>query len=377
MKNDMQENAAPSRQTAEDEIDLLELARKVWAERKLVLRWCCYAAVIGLIVAFSIPREYTTVAVLAPETASNKNSLGGLGALASMAGINVGGMTETDAVNPDLYPDVVASVPFVVELFPVRVETADGALQTDLYTYLKKHTRRPWWSVAIAAPFRALGWFMSLFRDEMPESDGQAADPFRLKPDENRIAEALGQRVMVAVDKKNSLVTLSVTMQDPLVSATVADTVMHNLQTYVTDYRTNKARNDLEFTQQLYDESQRDYYGAQQRYARYMDANQNVVRRAVRTEQERLENEMTLAYNIYNRMAQQLQVAKAKVQESTPVYAVVQPATVPFKASKPSKTMLLAGFVFFAAAACVAWILFVRDLFGRLRREFGRSAGEE
>ena len=108
----------------------------------------------------------------------------------------------------------------------------------------------------------------------MPESDGQAADPFRLKPDENRIAEALGQRVMVAVDKKNSLVTLSVTMQDPLVSATVADTVMHNLQTYVTDYRTNKARNDLEFTQQLYDESQRDYYGAQQRYARYMDANQ-------------------------------------------------------------------------------------------------------
>ena len=164
---------------------------------------------------------------------------------------------------------------------------------------------------------------------------------------------------------------------DPLVSATVADTVMHNLQTYVTDYRTNKARNDLEFTQQLYDESQRDYYGAQQRYARYMDANQNVVRRAVRTEQERLENEMTLAYNIYNQMAQQLQVAKAKVQESTPVYAVVQPATVPLKASKPSKMMLLAGFVFFAAAACVAWILFVRDLFGRLRREFGSSAGEE
>ena len=168
MKNDMQENAAPSRQTAEDEIDLLELARKVWAERKLVLRWCCYAAVIGLIVAFSIPREYTTVAVLAPETASNKNSLGGLGALASMAGINVGGMTETDAVNPDLYPDVVASVPFVVELFPVRVETADGALQTDLYTYLKKHTRRPWWSVAIAAPFRASGGSCRCFATRCP-----------------------------------------------------------------------------------------------------------------------------------------------------------------------------------------------------------------
>ncbi len=376
MKNDLQENTAP-RQTAEDEIDLLELARKVWAERKLVLRWCCYAAVVGLVVAFSIPREYTAAAVLAPETTSSKNSLGGLGALASMAGINVGNMTETDAVNPDLYPDVVKSVPFVIELFPVQVETADGTLRTDLYDYLKKHTRRPWWSVMISAPFKALGWCMSLFREKIPESDGSSVDPFRLTPDEDRIAEALGRRVTVAVDKKNSLVTLSVTMQDPLISATVADTVMRNLQNYVTDYRTNKARNDLKFTQQLYDEAQRDYYGAQQRYARYMDANQNVVRRAVRTEQERLQNEMTLAYNIYNQMAQQLQVAKAKVQESTPVYAVVQPATVPLKAAKPSKTMVLAGFVFFAAAAAVAWILFGRGLCANLRHGLSEAPKEE
>ena len=175
--------------------------------------------------------------------------------------------------------------------------------------------------------------------------------------------------MQVAVDKKNSLVKLSVPMQDPLISATVADTVMRNLQNYVTDYRTNKARNDLKFTQQLYDESQRDYYAAQQRYARYMDANQNIVRRLVRTEQERLQNEMTLAYNIYNQMAQQLQLAKAKVQESTPVYAVVQPASVPLKASKPSKSMILAGFVFLAAAAAAAWILFLRDLAARFREE--------
>lgn len=375
MKNDMQENAA-SRPAAEDEIDLLELARKVWAERKLVLRWCCYAAVVGLIVAFSIPREYTATAVLAPETASSKNSLGGLGALASMAGINMGSMTETDAVNPDLYPDVVKSVPFVIELFPVEVETADGGLRTDLYDYLKKHTRRPWWGVVISAPFRALGWFMSLFREKMPESDGSSVDPFRLTPDENRIVEALGRRVMVAVDKKNSLVTLSVTMQDPLISATVADTVMRNLQTYVTDYRTNKARNDLKFTQQLYDEAQHDYYAAQQRYARYMDANQNVVRRAVRTEQERLQNEMTLAYNIYNQMAQQLQVAKAKVQESTPVYAVVQPASVPLKPSKPSKVLVIVGFVFLAAAAAMAWILFVRGICASLRQGLSETSEE-
>lgn len=367
MKNDMQET--PAQPAAEEEIDLLELARKVWAERKLVLRWCGYAVVVGLVVALSIPKEYTATAVLAPETSSSKNALGGLGALASMAGINVGNMTDNDAVNPDLYPDVVASVPFVIELFPVEVESADGDLRTDLYDYLKHRTRRTWWSVVLAAPFKAVGWGLSLVRGKEPESDGSNVDPFRLKPDEDRIAEALGRRVQVIIDKKSSLVTLSVTMQDPLIAATVADTVMRNLQNYVTDYRTNKARNDLKFTQQLYDESQRDYYAAQQRYARYMDNNQNVVRRLVRTEQERLQNEMTLAYNIYNQMAQQLQLAKAKVQESTPVYAVVQPASVPLKPSKPSKIMILAGFVFLAAAAAMTWILFVRDFVARIRTE--------
>ena len=78
---------------------------------------------------------------------------------------------------------------------------------------------------------------------------------------------------------------------------------------------------------------------------------------------------MSLSYNLYNQMAQQLQLAKAKVQESTPVYTVLQPAIVPLKASKPSKMMILAGFVFLAAAGAAAWILFGRKLLAGFREE--------
>lgn len=364
MNNDKLEN--PVRPN-EEEIDLIELFRKVWAERKLIYRWCGIAVIVALVIGFGTPKEYTTMAVLAPETSSNKTSLGGLSALASMAGLNMGSLANDDAVNSSLYPDVVGSIPFIVDLFPVQVESEDGKLRTTLYDYLQEHTRRTWWSTVLSAPFKALGAVKSLFSEKEPASDGMNADPFRLTRDEERIRKAVSERIEVTIDKKTSLVTLSVTMQDPLISATVADTVMRNLQTYVTDYRTNKARNDLEFTQRLYDESQRDYYRAQQRYARYMDTNQNVVRRLAKTEEERLQNEMTLAYNIYNQMAQQLQVAKAKVQESTPVYAVVQPASVPLKPSKPSKIMILAGCLFLAAAGAVGWILFVRDLSAKLR----------
>ncbi|HUN14138.1 MAG TPA: Wzz/FepE/Etk N-terminal domain-containing protein [Alistipes sp.] len=368
MKNDMQETPA---RPDDEQIDLLAVARKLWAERKLIMRWCAMAALAGLVIGFSIPKEYTTETVLAPETSSGKGSLGGLSSLASLAGINMGNMTDADAINPDVYPEIVESLPFVTELFPVVVETRNGKLRTDLYDYLLDHQRAPWWSAVLSAPFKALGWVAERLRGDA-ETEGPV-DPFRLTPDQSRVAENLAKRVVVVIDKKTSLVTLSVTMQDPLISATLADTVMRNLQNYVTDYRTNKARLDLAFTQQLFDEAQQKYYHAQQRYARYMDANQNVVRRSVRTEQERLQNEVTLAYNVYNQMAQQLQLAKAKVQESTPVYAVVQPATVPLRAAKPSKMLILAGFIFLGGGLASGWVFGVRDFV----RNFNEKSPQE
>ena len=352
---------------AEEEIDLLELARKLWAERRMIIRWCIIAAVIGLVVGFSIPKEYTTTVKLAPEISDGKSVSGGLGALASMAGINLSGGSGADAVYPELYPDIVASVPFLVHLFDVEVQDKKGELTTTTYEYLNDHTKSPWWSAVIQLPFRVLGWTLSLFRDE---DEGEAIrNTFRLTKEESETAKALSERINIMVDKKTSVVTLSVTMQDPLISATLTDSVMRNLQQYVTEYRTDKARNDLEFTQHLFDESQANYYNAQERYARYMDANQNIVLRSVRTEQERLQNEMNLAYNVYTQMAQQLQLAKAKVQEATPVYAVVQPATVPLKPSSTSKLMILLGFIFLGGAAAAGWILFGRDLLRSFREQ--------
>ena len=106
----------------EQEIDLIELAQKVWAERKMLYKVCGIAAVIGLIVGFSIPKEYSTEVTLAPESASKMNA-GSMGALAAMAGINLGGASAgEDALSPELYPDIVKSTPFLLELFDLTVK---------------------------------------------------------------------------------------------------------------------------------------------------------------------------------------------------------------------------------------------------------------
>lgn len=348
-----------TQQTDEQEIDLIELAQKVWKERKFIIKWCGIAIVIGLIVAFSIPREYSTSVTLAPE--SKGRSMGNMGALAAMAGINLGSSSGEDALSPDLYPDIVSSTPFLIELFNVPVSDAKEEINTTLYNYLDEYQRAPWWSAILSAPFRALGWAMSLFRDNIEDDSVETLDPFRLTAKEASVISGLSSRISVSVDKKTGITTISVMMQDPLISATITDTVMVKLQNYITDYRTNKARKDLIFSEKLYEEAKGKYYEAQQKYAKSVDINQSIAKESFRTELERLRNEMNLAYNLYNQVAQQLQMSKAKVQEITPVYTVVQPATVPLRPSKPNKVMILIGFVFLAGVISVGWILFIKD----------------
>lgn len=360
------QNKTPLHQE-EQEIDLLELAQKVWAERKFILKACGYAVIVGLVIAFSIPKEYTATATIAPEVSDGKSG-GGLSSLAAMAGISMNTSSGADAIYPDLYPDIVSSTPFITGLFDVPVQDLKEKVDTTLYGYLDEYQRAPWWSLIISAPFKALGWTISLFKDDEVEEGNRKLDPFHLTKDESIIVSNLSKRIGVSVDKKTGLTTIAVTMQDARIAACLTDTVMSRLQDYITEYRTTKAKKDFQFQQGLFERKKKEYEKAQDEYAKFADANKNIILLSYRAEQERLENEMRLAYNVYTSVAQQLQMAEAKVQEITPVYTVVEPATIPIRASKPNKPMILLGIVFLTGVGCIGWILFGRELLKGLKK---------
>ena len=253
----------------------------------------------------------------------------------------------------------MSSTPFVTGLFDVPVRNMDGEISTTLYDYMDEYQRVPWWSYIISAPFKALGWIVSLFKES--EEEAEKLDPFQLTKEQTDIVKALSSHIGVSVDKKTGVTTISVTMQDPRISACLTDTVVNRLQSYIIDYRTNKARKDFHFQEKLFERKKKEYEQAQENYAKFADANKNIILQSYRAEQVRLENEMNLAYQVYTSVAQQLQIAEAKVQEITPVYTIVEPATIPVKASKPSKALLLVGFVFFTGVVCVGWVLFGRS----------------
>ncbi|MDE6090765.1 MAG: chain-length determining protein [Duncaniella sp.] len=358
----------------EEEIDLLEIASKLWKSRRTIFIYCGIGAILGLIVAFSIPKEYTTTIKLAPELNGSSSGASKLGSLASMAGINLGSANAGgDAVMPQLYPDVLSSTPFLVGLFDVPVTESKTDATYPLYTYIEDHTSGTWWGYLFGLPFKAIGGVMSLIRgndDEEGVGDGEL-NPFRLTKDQEEIKNALAKRIVCSYDQKTGVNTISVTMQNPLVSALVADTVAAHLQAFITEYRTSKARQDLAYAEQLNEEARKEYYDAQQRLADYLDRNQNLSYYSAQVTRDRLTNESNLAFSLFNQTAQQLQMAKAKVQETTPVYATVEPATVPIKASKPSKVMVLFGFIFLGGVIASAKIIFA-DKITELKQSFSK-----
>jgi len=86
----------------EDEIDLLAYWRLIWGERKLILSVTFAAALLAVAYSLTLPNIYRAEVLLAPVKAEESRSgglasaLGGLGGLASMAGISVGGGGSVD-----------------------------------------------------------------------------------------------------------------------------------------------------------------------------------------------------------------------------------------------------------------------------------------
>ncbi len=335
-------------------IDWMEILRKIIAIRKTLYKAAGVGLILGIIIALSIPKQYTVTVTLSPEMGSDAKASGGLASLASSFLGTAATGSSPDALNATLAPDIVASTPFILELFNTKVQTLDGKLDTTLVAYLDKQ-KQPWWGYIKAVPGMAIGAIKSLFAEKTDTTT--VLNPFQLTKEESEKVEGLRKALTADVDKKTAMTTLIVTMQDPKVTAIVADSVVAKLQQYIIDYRIKKAKEDCAYLEQLYKERQQEYYAAQSKYAHYFDSNRNIALQSVRTEQERLQNDMNLAYQVYSQVAQQLQVARAKIQEEKPVFAVVEPATVPLQPSGTSRTVILIGIVFLAVVVTGAWKL--------------------
>lgn len=363
----MQENYNNQPYYDEPEIDIMELISKLWKKRSMIIKWCIVGAVIGLVAGFSIPKTYTAGVTLVPEVQQRTSS--GVSSIASMMGVNLN--NNVDAINAEMFPDVVHSTTFIYELFdlPVTFERKDSVITVPLVEYMKEYQKSPWWSAVIKFPFKVLGWCIDLVTPDEEEEDNVSGplDPSNLPRKERGVVKYFAENIIVNVDKKTLKVNMSLQMQDPLVVATVMNAVTENLKNYMSDYRTSKSRQDVQNLEVICEQRKADYYKAQQEYAKYIDANKNVILQSANAERERLQQEMNLAYQVYSQVATNLEGSRIQAEQAKPVFVIIENVKVPIRKTAPSKAKMLVIFTFLAGCCAAAWALFGEDYWQKFK----------
>lgn len=327
-------------------IDLRLVIKRVIENKKRFAVVLPIVFVLSCAIMLCVPRYYVSDVRLVPEMGASMDMGGTLGSLASSFGIDLGAGQSTDAISPLLYPDLMEDNAFAHRISEIKVKSspdADVQVDTTYYAYLKKFQKRPFWAKWISAVKRVLK------PKKKTSGNGGKYDPYNISEEEFGVYAKLRDNVIIAVDKKTAVITISVTAQDPYISKTMTDSIKDMLQEFITEYRTSKARVDAEYYKKLTSEAKASYEQIRRAYAAASDANTDVMLKSVSSEIEDMENEMQLRYNSYSAMQTQYQAAIAKVQERTPAFTILKGASVPVKHAGPKRVITVLMLTFLAA----------------------------
>ncbi len=358
-------NNSVYQETDELEIDWMAIFTKLLKHWKQIVLIGLVFGCLGVASALLMTRKYNVSITLAPEMQGRTNS--SISSITNMLGMGSAAAAGPDAMNITLFPEICQSTPFLAALLDVPLSSYVSEKQKEkgvqpYHTTVYKH-----FSGEDKPNYKPK-------KNEKPYTGVE--NPTELTPKQARVVEALSESISATADKKTGITTISVTMDDPMMAKQLADTVCLRLQVYISEYRTKKATADYEYYVHLADEAHDELVKAQAAYARSVDYDRSVILQGATAEKDRLRAEVSLASQIYSQMAQQREMARAKIQEETPVYAVVQPAVLPQRAENSrTKRVLIWGFV--GGLLAVAWYGFGADYWKKMRTDVKEKMEEE
>lgn len=358
----MEENMYNAPYMEDDEgINIMEYVKQLWKGRKTVIIFTCAFIVLGLVAALTMTRTYTVSTVMVPQVGSKSNS--SLSSLASLAGVDLGVSATGAELSPLIYPQIVSSVPFRKELIYTPMHYAKVDTAVSMYTYYTEIAKPTVMATIKKYTIGLPGVILGALRKEKPDMvlpGGGVADdspkPVVLSKKEEKMIQAVGKTVSLAVDKKEGYVTLNVIATEPILAAEMAMKAQQLLQDEITRFRVEKSQKELDYIQARYDEVKQETESYQEQLAKITDKSQDLTTSRDRIERDRIQSKYTLANSIYTELAKQLEQGKLQVKKDTPVFTIVQPVTVPTQPSN-SRAKTLVIWTFFGFVLGCGWVL--------------------
>ena len=352
----------------EDEIDLLELAKTIWDKRMFIIKVVGIGAILGVVVALLSPKEYKSTATLMPEYSTE--SQGGASSLlrqyGGLLGVSGGSYaSNSNAIRVDLYPNIVQSTNFQLKLMDEPFYFSDINAEATLFEYYTELNSPGFLSIirsyTIGLPGKILGAILPK-KELMTTVPGEAEESMilNLTEDEVELIKVLRQKITASLDEESGIVSVSVTLPDNVAAAAVTEYTITELTDYLTEYRTEKVLRDLTFVEEQLSTAEARFEESQLTLAEFRDSNQGTLSAKAQTEEQRLNSEYQIAFNLYNSLTQQYEEAKLKVQEETPMFKTLEAVQVPLE-DETSGAMILLVFIMLSGIGSVGWI-FVHPL---------------
>lgn len=355
----------------EDSIDLLALAKKIWAGRKTILIGALIGTLLGIATALLTTKQYTVSTVMVPQVAG-KSSAGGLSSLAALAGIDLGSAMSTGEISPLIYPQIVSSTPFQLELMQSKFHFQEVSQPVSLFDYYTHYKKKSILSSIRKYTIGLPGVLKKAITGDKKDTLTIGAidkSMLRLNEEQVEIAKLLEKIIVLDVDAKQGYLTLTVTMDEPLVAAELAQKAQDILQREIIRFKVQKAQADLDFIQGRYDELKARAEGYQVGIAQKSDQYKNLVSSVPQVQSTRLQTQYGIASTVFTEVAKQLEQAKIQVKRDTPTFTIIQPVTVPYEPSGSGRMMKVVIFLFFGVVLGIG-VIYLKDVLERLKEKW-------
>ena len=370
---------APQPSPESDEIDLVDLIGKLWVKRMFIVKTTAIFLLIGLFIALFSMVSYTASCVVVPQSGENKS--GGLGGVAAMMGVNLGTSTMNEGtLSPNIYPEIVKSVPFTLEIMQTSIVTdkSNGKAITlyDYYTDKQYQSRNVLGGIkkyTLGLPGLIIG---SLRKEKEDDAISVATTDsitfYSLSKDEKRVYEAIQASMQVSANPKDGYVSISFSFPEAKSAAEVTDNIYRTLERYVASFKSEKLEDNLQFVEESYETAREDFLQAQTRLTVFQDANRALATATARSTETRLQSEYNIAFSVYSELAKQREQAKIAVKENQTILTLVNPAVVPHERSAPRRSLILVGFVFLGIVVACGWVFgkpFVQTIYSDIQEK--------
>ena len=375
MTNELNNPNLPPLDT-EAEIDLIALAKKVWDGRKTIIKITIIFTIIGLFVAIFTPKQYSVTSILVPQVSGGQSKLGGLSSLAAMAGFSTN-MNTGSELSPNIYPQIVQSIPFKLELMHTKLNF-DG--------YDEKISFYDYYTNPVYAKFNVLGFvkkytiglpgiLLSAIRGKKELKQSATLDDntiIQLNEEEYALAMSLGELVSLNADDKVGTLTLVANMPEAKAAAQLGQAAQGLLQKQIIAFKIEKAKTQFDFVQERYHETEQEFSNIQEKLAHFRDRNKNIITEFNKTKIERLQSEYQITFSVFTELAKQLESARIQVKEETPVFSIIEPISVPTQSFKPNRKQIIIIWIFLGIVIGIAWV-FGKEFLGTIKEKWNEE----